>query len=52
VFNEIKEMLKQKDGMTFKSLTPTDGSLDWLTGDHYSKLQTVSLGMKPAVRSR
>ena len=25
-----------------RSLTPTDGSLDFLTGDHYFKLQTLS----------
>src|SRR6266852_5824525 len=41
-FNEIKDLLKQKYGTRFKSLTPTDGSLDFLTGDHYFKLQTLS----------
>jgi hypothetical protein len=41
-FNEIKALLKQKYGTRFKSLTPTDGSLDFLTGDHYFKLQTLS----------
>ena len=41
-FNEIKGLLKQKYGTRFKSLTPTDGSLDFLTGDHYFKLQTLS----------
>ena len=41
-FNDIKGLLKQKYGSRFKSLTPADGSLDWLTGDHYYKLQTLS----------
>jgi hypothetical protein len=41
-FNEIKDLLKQRYGTRFKSLTPTDGSLDFLTGDHYFKLQTLS----------
>lgn len=41
-FNEIKELLKQRYGTRFKSLTPTNGSLDFLTGDHYFKLQTLS----------
>ncbi len=41
-FNEIKALLKQKYGMRFRSLTPTEVSLDWLTGDHYYKLQTLS----------
>jgi hypothetical protein len=41
-FNEIKDLLKRKYGTRFKSLTPTDGSLDFLTGDHYFKLQTLS----------
>ena len=41
-FNEIKDLLKRKYGTRFKSLTPTDGSLDFLTGDHYFKLRTLS----------
>jgi len=41
-FNEIKDLLKRKYGTRFKSLTPTDGSLDFLTGDHYFKVQTLS----------
>jgi len=41
-FNEIKVLLKQKYGPRFQSLTPTDGSLDYLTGDQYFKLQTLS----------
>jgi hypothetical protein len=41
-FNEIKGLLKRKYGTRFKSLTPTDGSLDFLTGDHYFKLRTLS----------
>jgi hypothetical protein len=41
-FNEIKGLLKQKYGTQFKSLTPTDGSLDFLTGDHFYKLKTLS----------
>ena len=40
-FNEIKDLLKRKYGTRFKSLTPTDGSLDFLTGDHYFKLRTL-----------
>jgi hypothetical protein len=41
-FNEIKSLLKQKYGNKFRSLTPTAGSLDWLTGDHYTRLQSFS----------
>jgi hypothetical protein len=41
-FNEIKNLLKQRYGTRFKSLTPTDGSLDYLTGDHFYKLKTLS----------
>src|ERR1019366_7681616 len=41
-FNEIKALLKQRYGTRFKSLTPTDGSLDYLTGDHYFRLKTLS----------
>jgi hypothetical protein len=41
-FNEIKDLLKRKYGPRFKSLTPTDGSLDFLTGDHYFRLKTLS----------
>jgi len=41
-FNEIKDLLKQRYGTRFKSLTPTDGSLDFLTGDHHYKLRTLS----------
>jgi hypothetical protein len=41
-FNEIKDLLKRKYGTRFKSLTPTDGSLDFLTGDHYFRLKTLS----------
>ena len=41
-FNEIKDLLKRKYGTRFKSLTPTDGSLDFLTGDHYFKLRNLS----------
>lgn len=42
-FNEIKALLKQKYGTRFRSLTPTEESLEWLTGDRYFKLQTLSL---------
>ena len=41
-FNEIKGLLKRKYGTRFKSLTPTDGSLDFLTGDHFFKLKSLS----------
>jgi hypothetical protein len=41
-FNEIKALLKQKYGTRFRSLTPTDGSLDYLTGDHFFRLKTLS----------
>lgn len=40
-FNEIKDLLKRKYGTRFKSLTPTDGSLDYLTGDHFFKLKSL-----------
>jgi hypothetical protein len=32
-FNEIKEFLRNRYGIRFKSLRPTDGSLEWLCGD-------------------
>jgi hypothetical protein len=41
-FNEIKHLLKMKYGTRFKSLVPTDRSLDFLTGDHFYKLKTLS----------
>ena len=32
-FGEIEDLLKQKYGAQFKSLTPTPGSKMWLWGD-------------------
>jgi hypothetical protein len=40
-FNEIKELLKRKYRARFKSLIPTDRSLDWLTGDHPFELNSL-----------
>lgn len=40
-FDEIKYLLKKKYDNKFGSLTPTAGSLDWLTGDHYTRLQAL-----------
>lgn len=41
-FNEIKSLLRERYGARFKSLTPTEDSLDWLTGDHFSKLRELT----------
>jgi hypothetical protein len=41
-FNQIKALLKEKYGTRFKSLTPTNESLDWLTGDHYYKVKELN----------
>jgi hypothetical protein len=40
--NQIKALLKEKYGTRFKSLTPTDESLDWLTGDHFYKVKELT----------
>jgi len=37
-FHEVKEWLKTKYTTRFKSLTPTDDSLEWLCGDNAGKL--------------
>ena len=34
-YNEVKELLKQKYGARFQSLTPTSASMEWLTGDNF-----------------
>lgn len=41
-FNAIKALLKEKYGPRFKSLKPTSRSLDWLSGDHFFKLQDLT----------
>lgn len=41
-FEEIKEMLKTKYGPRFKSLTPTDASLEWLSGDNLGRALKIS----------
>jgi hypothetical protein len=40
-FDEIKNILREKYGTQFKSLTPTAWSLDWLTGDHYYRVKEL-----------
>jgi hypothetical protein len=41
-FNELKGFLKNKYGTRFKSLRPTDDSLEWLCGDNAGKLDRLS----------
>lgn len=41
-FNDLKNLLREKYGAKFKSLTPTAWSLDWLTGDHYFRVKEIS----------
>jgi hypothetical protein len=41
-FEEVKGMLKAKYGERFKSLTPTDASLEWLSGDNHGKALQIS----------
>lgn len=36
-FEEIKELLRSKYGTRFKSLTPTDASMEWLSGDNLGR---------------
>ena len=40
-FEEVKGLLKQKYGTWFRSLTPTDDSLEWLTGDNAGRLMRL-----------
>jgi hypothetical protein len=37
-FEDVRELLTRKYGKRFKSLKPTDGSLEWLCGDSAWKL--------------
>jgi hypothetical protein len=42
-FNELKNLLREKYGAAkFKSLTPTAWALDWLTGDHYFRVNEIT----------
>lgn len=41
-FEEIKGMLRAKYGTRFKSLTPTDASLEWLSGDNLGRALQIS----------
>jgi hypothetical protein len=41
-FEEIKGMLRAKYGRRFKSLTPTDASLEWLSGDNLGRALQIS----------
>ena len=43
-FKEVKEFLRNKYGTRFKSLRPTDGSLEWLCGDNAGKLDQINYG--------
>jgi hypothetical protein len=36
-FEEIKELLRAKYGTRFRSLTPTQASIEWLSGDNLGK---------------
>jgi hypothetical protein len=41
--NELKNLLREKYGAAkFKSLTPTAWALDWLTGDHYFRVNEIT----------
>ena len=42
-FEEVKGLLKEKYGARFRSLTPTDDSLEWLSGDNLSRLMHLSV---------
>jgi hypothetical protein len=41
-FNELKNLLRQKYGSKFKSLTPTAWALDWLIGDNIFRVTEVT----------
>ena len=41
-FNQVKELLRQKYGSRFKSLTPSRDSLEWMCGDNAGKLFRLS----------
>ena len=41
-FEDIKELLRSKYGTRFKSLTPTDASIEWLSGDNLGKALQIS----------
>jgi hypothetical protein len=41
-FNERKNLLREKYGAQFKSLTPTAWALDWLTGDHFYRVKEIT----------
>jgi hypothetical protein len=41
-FEEIKGLLKAKYGTRFKSLTPTQASIEWLSGDNLGKALRLS----------
>jgi len=41
-FHEVKEFLRDRYGTRFRSLRPTDASLEWLCGDNAGKLDRLS----------
>jgi hypothetical protein len=41
-FEEVWGLLKQTYGARFRSLTPTDDNLEWLTGENLSRLMRPS----------
>lgn len=41
-FEEIKELLKAKYGVRFKSLTPTPASMEWVSGDNLGRALQIS----------
>jgi hypothetical protein len=41
-FEEVKELLKARYGKRFRSLTPTRGSVEWLSGDNLGRALRIS----------
>ncbi len=41
-FEEIKKLLRARYGTRFKSLTPTDASVEWLSGDNLGKALQIT----------
>ena len=42
-FDEVKELLRQKYGKRFVSLTPTPASMEWLSGDNLARALQLSI---------
>lgn len=41
-FEEIKELLRARYGTRFKNLTPTQASIEWVSGDNFQKAMQIS----------